>query len=165
MEKKPISCKLPFTSTVISIRKERYFIKSYPNSIVNNDYPLNKYEILVVGSMGTDCLEDTVKKYTNRYNNINLHDKPKRIRATVNKVGTNMEWGEIIISIDTHVLYAQTYIRQCVELLQTTGAVYIERLQKAVGFNYATHTASLVTSTSLNLLLTELSETIYYKQF
>jgi len=142
---------LPFVSIVMPMRNEKNFIARCLDSIVDNDYPSDRFEVLVVDGMSIDRSREIVMKYSKRHNNIKLIDNPKRIRVTANNVGIRAAQGEIIISMDAHVLYARDYIRQCVELLQTTGATNVGGVQKAVGYNYVTKVIALATTTPFGI--------------
>lgn len=147
--KKPIP--LPCVSIVMPLRNEEHFIVRCLNSIIDNDYPHDRVEILIVDGMSTDQSRDIVKRYSKRYSNIKLLENPKKIRVTANNVGIRAALGEIIISMDAHVIYAPDYIRRCVELLQTTGAANVGGIQKAVGYNYATRAIALATTTPFGI--------------
>ena len=142
---------LPFVSIVMPMRNEENFIMRCLDSIVDNDYPSDWFEVLVVDGMSIDRSREIVIKYSKRHNNIKLIDNPKKIRVTANNVGIRAAQGEIIISMDAHVLYARDYIGQCVELLQTTGATNVGGVQKAVGYNYVTKVIALATTTPFGI--------------
>ncbi|GAI27260.1 unnamed protein product, partial [marine sediment metagenome] len=44
----------PYVSIVLPIRNEQHYIIRCLDSILDNDYPHDKYEILVVDGMSTD---------------------------------------------------------------------------------------------------------------
>jgi glycosyltransferase involved in cell wall biosynthesis len=142
---------LPFVSIVMPMRNEENFIARCLDSIIVNDYPRDRLEILVVDGMSTDRSRDIVTKYSQRHSIIKLLDNPKKIRVTANNIGIRAAQGEIIISMDAHVLYAPDYIHRCVELLQTTGAANVGGVQRAVGNNYVTNTIALATTTPFGI--------------
>ena len=142
---------LPFVSIVMPMRNEEYFIAKCLDSIMANDYPVDRYEILIVDGMSNDGSRKIVDDYSKKYRNIRLLDNPRMIRVTANNVGIKAAKGEIILSMDAHVLYARDYIRQCVDLLETTGAANVGGLQKAVGYNYITNVIALATSTPFGI--------------
>jgi len=138
--------KYPYVSIVLPIRNEEDYIAGCLDSILDNDYPHKKYEILVVDGMSTDRTRAIMQEYTKRNSNIKLIDNPRRIRVTANNIGIRAAKGEIIISMDAHTLYARDYIRQCVITLQTSGAANVGGLQKAVGNSYLTKGIALAVS-------------------
>jgi len=141
----------PFVSIVMPMRNEEHFIARCLDSITANDYPYKKYEVLIADGMSTDRSREIVNKYSQKHPHIRLLDNPQKIRVTANNVGIRAAKGEIIISMDAHVLYEKDYIRKCVELLQTTGAANVGGLQKAEGYNYVTWTIAHATSTPFGI--------------
>lgn len=141
-----LSKNLPYVSIVIPLRNEEVFIEQCLDSIIANDYPRDKYEILVVDGMSTDRSREIVKNYAEQYTNIKLINNPKMSRVTANNIGIRAAEGEIIVNIDAHSYYAQDYIRQCVDLLQTTGAANVGGLATAVGYNYVSKAIALAVS-------------------
>ncbi len=142
---------LPFVSVIIPLRNEEKFVAQSLDSIVSNDYPRDKMEILVVDGRSTDRSREIVEEYMRKYPFIKLLDNPKKIRVSANNIGIKAARGEIIISMDAHVIYAPDYIRNCVELLQSTGAANVGGLQKAVGYNYLTKAIALATTTPFGI--------------
>jgi succinoglycan biosynthesis protein ExoA len=142
---------LPVVSIIMPMLNEDHFIARCLDSIISNTYPSDRMEILIVDGMSTDKSREIVKKYSNKYNYIKLLDNPKKIRVTANNIGIRAAKGEIIISMDAHVLYAKDYIYQCVHLLQTTGAANVGGLQKAIGYDYITRVIALATSTPFGI--------------
>lgn len=141
----------PYVSIVLPIQNEEHFIKKCLDSILNNDYPHDKYEILVVDGMSTDQSREIVQTYSDRYSNVKLFDNPEKIRVTANNIGIRAAKGEIIVSMDAHTLYARDYIRQCVERLQSTGAANVGGHQTAVGENYITKGIALAVSSPFGI--------------
>lgn len=142
---------VPFVSIVMPMRNEEHFLTQCLESIVKNDYPKDRFEILIVDGLSTDKSRSIVKEFTDRYKNIRLLNNPKRIRVTANNIGIREARGEIVISMDAHVWYASDYIRKCVELLQTTGAANVGGQQKAVGYNYVTKAIAFATTTPFGI--------------
>lgn len=142
---------LHFVSIVIPMRNEERFIARCLDSIMANDYPRSQFEVLIADGMSTDRSRDIVQEYSKEFPNIMLLDNPKKIRVTANNVGIRAARGEIIVSMDVHVLYARDYIKKCVELLQTTGAANVGGIQKAIGYDYVTNAIALATSTPFGI--------------
>lgn len=142
---------LPFVSVVIPMRNEESFISRCLDSIIANDYPSERFEIIVADGMSTDSSRTMVRQYSERDHRIRLIDNPEKKRVTANNAGIRAARGDIIISMDAHVVYAADYIRQCVELLLETGAANVGGVQNAVGHNYVTKTIALATSTPFGI--------------
>ncbi|MGB9721801.1 MAG: glycosyltransferase [bacterium] len=141
----------PYVSIIIPMRNEEKYIAQCISSILNNDYPQNRYEIIVVDGMSTDNSQNIVREMQKRFQNIRLLENPSKIRASANNIGIRAAKGEIIISMDAHVIYASDYIHRCVELLQTTDAANVGGIQKAVGHNYLTRAIAFAITTPLGV--------------
>ena len=141
----------PYISIVMPMSNEEHFIAKCLDSIMANDYPVDRFEVLIVDGMSNDDSRKIVDDYSKKYQNIKLLDNPKKIRVTANNIGIKAAKGEIILSMDAHVLYARDYIRQCVDLLETTGAANVGGLQKAASYNHITKVIALATSTPFGI--------------
>lgn len=142
---------LPFVSVVVPMRNEEKHIAQCLDSIIANDYSKDHFEIIVVDGMSTDRSREIVEDYIKKHLYIRLLENPKKIRVTANNIGIVAAKGEIIVSMDAHVLYGFDYIRNCVELLQTSGAATVGAIQKAIGYNYLTHSIALATTTPFGI--------------
>lgn len=151
MCQKKNTCNLPYVSTIVPVWNEERFIARCLDSIIDNDYPHDKFEVLVIDGMSTDRSREIIKKYSQHYSNIKLLDNPKKIRGPAMNIAIRAAKGAIIICMDAHVIYASDYIRRCVELLQTTSAANVGGIQKAVGYNYVTRVIALATTTPFGI--------------
>ncbi|GBD11053.1 putative glycosyltransferase EpsJ [bacterium HR23] len=118
----PSRANFPLVSLIIPCRNEERFIGACLDSLLANDYPKDRLEILVVDGLSTDATRSLVEDYTRRYPFIRLLSNPKRIIPSALNIGIRSARGEVIMKIDAHTTYAPTYIRRCVEALQEYGA-------------------------------------------
>ena len=109
---------LPFVSIIIPCRNEENFISECLDSILANDYPQEKMEILVIDGMSNDRTRQIVLDYNKRYPFIFLLDNPKIFVPTALNIGIKKAKGDIIIRMDAHALYKKDYIFKCVEYLE-----------------------------------------------
>ena len=108
----------PFVSVVIPCRNEARFIGACLDSILGNDYPKDRLEVLVVDGMSQDGTSEIVKEYAKRYSCIRLLDNPKRITPAALNIGIARSSGEIIMRMDVHARVGTTYISRCVQALE-----------------------------------------------
>ena len=64
---------LPFISIIIPCRNEGKFIGKALDSIIANDYPKDRLEILLVDGMSEDGTREIVERYTQQYPLYLLH--------------------------------------------------------------------------------------------
>ena len=134
---------LPKVSVVIPMRNEEKFIKKCLESILQNDYPKDKLEIIIVDGMSSDRSKELAMEYESKYGFIKVLDNPKRIQASALNIGIKESKGEIIIRMDAHTIYDKDYIKNCVDLLMKTDAKNVGGVQYAVGTNYITKAIAL----------------------
>ena len=113
---------LPFISIIIPSRNEEKFIGKCLDSIIANDFPKNKLEVLVVDGISEDRTREVVKEYTEKYLFIRLLDNPKKITPSSLNIGIKNAKGEIIMRMDSHATYGKEYITKCVKYLREYGA-------------------------------------------
>jgi glycosyltransferase involved in cell wall biosynthesis len=68
----------PFISVIIPMRNEERYIARCLDSILTNDYPQTRLEILVIDGMSTDRSRDIVREYATRHPSLRLLDNPER---------------------------------------------------------------------------------------
>jgi glycosyltransferase involved in cell wall biosynthesis len=89
--------KVPFVSIIIPCRNEKNFIANCLDSIISNDFPKDKLEVLVIDGISEDGTREIVKEYTQGYSFLMLLDNPKRIVPSALNIGVKSASGEIII--------------------------------------------------------------------
>ena len=63
----------PTVSVVIPIHNEERYIEACLDSLLNQDYPMNLVEAILVDGMSTDSTRDIIReKYTSKYNFIKM---------------------------------------------------------------------------------------------
>lgn len=114
-------------SVIVPCLNEERHIAECLESIVANDYPKEKLEILVVDGMSKDKTREIVAKFPAR-----LFDNPKITTPAAMNEGIANAKGDIIIKMDAHSLYAKDYISKCVEHLQESGADNVGGVLEAI---------------------------------
>lgn len=113
---------LPTATVIIPCRNERTSIGKCLDSVLAGDYPHELLEIIVADGMSDDGTRDVLQTYHARHPNIRCVDNPGRIVPTGLNQAIKLATGEYIIRLDAHTEYAPDYIRQCIAVLQETGA-------------------------------------------
>lgn len=106
-----------YVSIIIPCRNEEDFIGICLDSIVANDYPKERLEVMVVDGMSEDGTREIVERYAEEYPFIKLLDNPKKIIPSAMNIGIKNAKGEIIMKIDAHTSYQKDYISKCVHYL------------------------------------------------
>jgi glycosyltransferase involved in cell wall biosynthesis len=113
---------MTFVSIIIPARNEENFISCCLNSVIKNDYPQDKMEILVMDGMSLDRTRDIVNEYASRHSNIRLIENPKKTFPSAINIGIRESRGDVIMIMGAHAIYDGRYISLCVHHLLTTDA-------------------------------------------
>lgn len=121
-----------YISIIIPCRNEEKFIGICLDSIIANDYPKNKLEILVVDGMSEDGTREIIQRYAERYPFIKLLNNPRKIIPTAMNIGIRNAKGDIIMKIDAHSSYEKDYISKCLKYLNDYDADNVGGIWKIV---------------------------------
>ena len=109
-------------SVIVPIRNEERYIAACLQSLLDQKFPSNAYEILVVDGRSSDRSREIVEEFKQRYGNVRCLDNPAAIAPAAMNIGIRNAVGEFIIRADGHNFYPHDYISNCVRYLQETGA-------------------------------------------
>jgi glycosyltransferase involved in cell wall biosynthesis len=119
------------------VRNEVEFIERAVKSILGNDYPADKTEVLVVDGMSTDGTHEIVQKMVTQDSRIRLLNNPKKIQTTAMNIGIKACRGDIIIRVDGHATVASDFVSQSVHVLNEHPDVWcVGGVMKTVGTTY-----------------------------
>ncbi|MFH1036558.1 MAG: glycosyltransferase family 2 protein [Patescibacteria group bacterium] len=126
--------KIPFVSVIVPCRNEERFIAECLESIISNDYPKERLEVLVMDGMSKDKTKEIIEnvKSKNSGSGIRLIENPKIITPAAMNLGIKESNGEIIIKMDAHAVYAKDYISKCVKHLLESGADNVGGVLKTI---------------------------------
>jgi GT2 family glycosyltransferase len=113
---------IPYVSILVPMRNEAAFIANCLDSILENDYPKDRLEILVIDGMSTDGSREIVQECAMRVPWIRLLENPKKIVPTGLNIGIAHAKGDIIMLMNAHSTYSHNYISELVAWLEKSGA-------------------------------------------
>jgi succinoglycan biosynthesis protein ExoA len=119
---------LPFVSIIMPLRNEAKYIERGLASVLAQDYPADRFEVLVVDGMSDDGTRDILQRMVARLiaddsaPAVLLLDNPARIVPPALNIALQHASGEIVIRVDGHCEIAPDYVRRCVSALDKTGA-------------------------------------------
>ena len=111
----------PKISVIIPVYNEEKFIKATIEYLLNQDYPVDKMEILVADGGSEDKTAEIVRALADRDPRVRLLDNPKNLSSAGRNVGVKNASGEIITFVDGH-----TYIDND-QLLKNTALLMAEK--------------------------------------
>jgi len=109
---------LPFVSVIIPCRNEEKYIERFLNSVIEQDYPKEKMEILVVDGTSNDKTREIVGRFSQKYPFVRLLDNPDKFTPFGLNIGIGKAKGEIIARMDAHAVYEKDYLSKCVRYLE-----------------------------------------------
>ena len=109
---------LPRVTVVMPVRNEAGHITRSLDSVLEQDYPADRLDIVVADGMSTDDTRAIVSRRMSSHSNLKLIDNPGRIAPTGLNRATAATGADIIARVDGHCEIAPDYIRRAVWHLQ-----------------------------------------------
>jgi GT2 family glycosyltransferase len=113
---------LPFVSVIIPMRNEQAWIDRCLGSVLGQDYPRDRMEVLVADGLSTDASARMLAELAERDPRVRVVENPGLIVPTGLNLLIAAARGDIIARIDAHTVLGADYLRRGVELLERTGA-------------------------------------------
>jgi glycosyltransferase involved in cell wall biosynthesis len=108
---------LPFVTVVVPVRNEVRFIADLCRSIFAQDYPADRFEVIVADGMSTDGTREVLARLQTEHPSLVVVENPGRIVSTGLNIAVARSRGDIIVRIDGHALVAADFVTQNVALL------------------------------------------------
>lgn len=137
---------LPFITLIMPIRNESAFISRSLGAVLAQDYPADRFEVLVADGMSTDGTREIVRELQSKHPPLRLVDNPGGFVPTGMNAAIKQAVGEIIIRVDGHTIVERDYVRQCVAALQRSGADNVGGRMDAVSEERFGQAVALATS-------------------
>ena len=113
---------MPTVSVIVPCRNERDYIEKSGRSILVQEPPAGGFEVIVADGMSDDGTREILKRLTEEDSRLRVVDNLERIIPAGLNSAIRAARGSIIVRMDAHTTYAPDYVRQCVAVLQETGA-------------------------------------------
>lgn len=137
----------PFVSVVMPVRNEEAFIARSLGAMLRQDYPPDRFEVLIVDGMSDDRTRALVQELAAASTvSVRLLDNPARIVPPAMNLGIAAARGEIIVRMDGHTVAAPDYLSCCVAALARTGADNVGGGMACVGEGRFGRAVALATS-------------------
>jgi len=124
---------LPFVSLVIPTLNEEKYLEQTILSLLSNDYPLNKFEILIIDGLSKDNTVVIAQKLAKKFSNIKLMSNSKIYQSAALNMGIKESKGDFIIRADAHAIYDKNYIKSTINLLQKNEYANVGPVQVSTG--------------------------------
>ena len=122
---------LPFISVVIPVRNEEAHLGAVLDDLLQQDYPHDRFEIIVVDGNSTDGTSDVVRRHAARARvSVRLVNNPSQWSSAGRNAGILNSRGDVIAFIDGHChILSPALLRDTAALLHETGAECLCRPQ------------------------------------
>ena len=112
-----------FITSIIVVRNEEDYIEICLRSLIEQDYPNSKYEIIIVDGDSDDKTLDLINKTIQQYDkhnlpNIRIMNNPKRNLASGWNIAIQNAVGEYTVRIDAHSKANKDFISKSMETMQ-----------------------------------------------
>ena len=114
------------------ICNEAHFIERSLRSVLAQDYPRDRFEVIVADGMSADDTRKIIGRI-GECERVRIIDNPRRIVATGLNLAVKKAKGDIIIRVDGHCEIDSDYLRQCVSLLGQGKAGCVGGALKTIG--------------------------------
>lgn len=109
-------------SVIVPCRNEEDTIADCVRSILQQEPVAGGMELIVADGLSTDNTRDVLRQIAHNDSRLRVIDNPGRIVSSGLNAALETARGAVIVRMDAHTMYARDYVRQCVTVLQETGA-------------------------------------------
>jgi glycosyltransferase involved in cell wall biosynthesis len=113
----------PFVTLVMPSYNEEHYIEECLNSLLQQDYPSDRLEILVADGGSQDKTREIIGRIATANPRVRLLDNSAhRIQSFGMNLAIKESKGDFILVVDVHAEYAGNYVSKIVEVFETKGA-------------------------------------------
>ena len=99
----------PFVSVIVPCRNEVSFLARSLDSVLQNDYPRDRMEVLVADGMSTDGTREQILAYAARDTRVRLIDNAALTTPSALNRAIEASRGEVILRVDAHSALSSDY--------------------------------------------------------
>ena len=114
----------PLISVILPVHDGRATLPGLLDELLRQNYPFDRFEILVVDCGSTDGTADLVRRrYAGKYSGVRLLAGPNRCAATGRNLGIRAARGQVLVFIDGHcAVPSRNLLEDTAAILSRTGA-------------------------------------------
>jgi len=123
---------MPYVSIIVPAKNEEKNIANCLDSLLAQDYPNDKYEIIAINDRSTDKTPDIIRHYKENYSikSINIEQNVSGLTGKQNAINEGLKLckGEIIMNIDADCVAMPLWIRR-------TASYFSQKVGLVIGFH------------------------------
>jgi glycosyltransferase involved in cell wall biosynthesis len=113
----------PFVSVIVPVRNEEGFIGRCLTALAQQDYPRERFEVIVVDGESTDSTDSEVRTTAEMQQlTVLFVPNPRLTTASGLNLGLAHARGDVIVRVDGHTRVATSFLSAAVRALRETGA-------------------------------------------
>lgn len=108
-------------TAMVVVRNEEKYIKISLESLLEQDFPDDKYEVLVIDGMSDDGTMETIQEVLNNYKGkvkISILKNENKLLASGWNIGIKNAKGKYVVRIDAHAKASKDFIRKNIETMK-----------------------------------------------
>jgi len=121
----------PFVTVAMPCLDEEGYVEACLASVFAQDYPADRFEVLVVDGGSVDRTRAILDRIAAREPRLKVLENSKRLQAPALNRALEAARGSVLVRMDVHCEYAPDYVRRAVEELERTGAANVGGAQRA----------------------------------
>lgn len=110
-------------AVIIPTLNEEKFIACCLNSVINQSFPFDNMDVMVIDGGSKDRTREIVKEIGRHHPNVRLLDNPGRIQSIAFNIGVKASSAPYVVRLDAHATYNNTYIEKCLEIFSAKAEV------------------------------------------
>jgi len=123
----------PFVSILMPVRNEGPFIERSIQSVLQQDYPASRCEIIIADGMSVDGTREIIRGFQRQSRRMRVIDNRGKIVPTGMNAAFAQAKGDIIARVDGHCVIPPDYISRCVHHLLSDRVDGVGGTVKTVG--------------------------------
>jgi succinoglycan biosynthesis protein ExoA len=137
----------PFVSILVPVRNEERYIERCLYSIAAQDYPRNRFEVLVIDGQSTDATKLIVSRFAAESTvDLRLLQNARYRTAAGLNIGLAEARGDVIVRIDGHAAVASDFLNRSVQALEETRADCVGGVIESQGDTYVGRAVAMAMS-------------------
>lgn len=123
---------LLFVSIVIPCRNEEKMVGKCLDSIINQHYPKDKLEVLVIDGLSTDKTMNILDSYAKKFKFIRILQNERKITPCAMNIGIKNSIGNIVILVNAHCILDNSFIINNINGIMKTNADAVGGMLNAI---------------------------------
>lgn len=112
----------PFLSILVAVKNEEKYIERTLDMLFEQDYPKDKFEVIVADGLSDDKTREIVGAFTAKHENCTLVNNDKVLSASGWNLGIEKSRGDVVSFLSGHVNFSRDYYRKLVKRLDNDMA-------------------------------------------